>query len=362
MLILGITNPEGRKKYIAAAFPSACGKTNLAMMMPTLPGWKVECVGDDIAWLKYGPDGRLWAINPENGFFGVAPGTSMKTNPHALKTLHSNCVFTNVALTPEGDVWWEGMTDEPPKTAINWLKREWTPGCGMDAAHPNSRFTAPARQCEIMDEKWEAPEGVPISAIIFGGRRSSVVPLVYQARDWAHGTFLGSVVNSETTAAAAGKRGVLRADPMAMKPFLGYNAGSYFQHWLNVGAAAQDQELLPKIFYVNWFRRGSKREFLWPGFGENSRVLKWIFERTDGSTNAVESPIGFLPSKGALDLSGLNVADSAMDELFKVEPTEWEAEVQRYDEYLTSLGDRVPKGIKDQLSGLADRLAKSRKQ
>lgn len=355
MLILGITNPQGVKKYIAAAFPSACGKTNLAMLMPTLPGWKVETVGDDIAWMKFGSDGRLYAINPEAGFFGVAPGTSMKSNPNAMLTMQHNSLFTNVALTNEFDVWWEGMTDQPPAEAIDWKGHEWTPASPEKSSHPNSRFTAPASQCPVMDKAWEDPKGVPISAIIFGGRRSSVIPLVNEAFSWQHGTFLGASVSSETTAAAIGEMGKLRHDPFAMLPFCGYNMGDYFNHWLEMGKKTSPDKL-PRIYYVNWFRKNDKGEWLWPGFGENSRVLKWIFERTSGSTNAVKTPIGYLPSEGALDVTGLNVSKENLKELFRFDNESWKKEVNELKEYFKIFGDRLPQGIADELKGLEQRL------
>eukprot|EP01098_Paradermamoeba_levis_P008206 TRINITY_DN33_c0_g1_i1.p1 TRINITY_DN33_c0_g1~~TRINITY_DN33_c0_g1_i1.p1 ORF type:complete len:642 (-),score=170.91 TRINITY_DN33_c0_g1_i1:156-2081(-) len=354
MLIMAITNPQGQKKYFAAAFPSACGKTNLAMMTPKIPGWKVECVGDDICWMKFGPDGRLWAINPEAGFFGVAPGTSMETNPNAMHSISKNTIFTNCAMTMEGDVWWEGMTQDPPTRGVNWLRRDWWPGCGEDAAHPNARFTAPANQCSIMDSDWEKPSGVPISGIIFGGRRSSTVPLVYESFNWQHGTFVGSVMHSETTAAAAGTRGVLRSDPFAMKPFCGYNIGDYFNHWLSIGAKA-DPKKLPKIFNVNWFRKSAGGKFLWPGFGDNARVLKWIFERTDGKAPAVETPIGYLPPVDGLDVSGLNLSKDHLNQLLSVDAAEWQAEVGRYREFHQTV-DRMPSKLKEELDNLAKRL------
>lgn len=356
MLILGITNPKGEKKYIAAAFPSACGKTNLAMLTPTLPGWKVETVGDDIAWMKFGPDGRLYAINPEYGFFGVAPGTSYKSNPNAMKTIERNSIFTNVALTDDGDVWWEGMTDQPPAHLIDWLGQEWTPSSKEKAAHPNSRFTVPAAQSPVIDKAWEDPKGVPISAILFGGRRSADVPLCLEAFNWQHGTFLGATVSSEMTAAAAGTIGKLRHDPFAMLPFCGYNMGDYFSHWLSVEKHT-DPSKLPRIFYVNWFRKGAKGEWLWPGYGENSRVLKWVFERTSGVQNAVESPIGYLPAPGALDISGLTISKEALEELFSINKDLWKKEVAEIKDYFKIFGDRLPEGIKKEVSALESRLS-----
>jgi phosphoenolpyruvate carboxykinase (GTP) len=359
MLILGITNPEGRKIYIAGAFPSACGKTNLAMLTPTLPGWKVETVGDDIAWMKYGDDGRLHAINPEAGFFGVAPGTSASTNLNAMKTIERNSIFTNVALTPEGDVWWEGMS-EGPAELTDWLRRPWTPASKRKAAHPNARFTAPARQCPVISPEWESPEGVPISAILFGGRRATVVPLVNEARSWQHGTFMGSIMSSEMTAAAVGTVGKLRFDPFAMLPFCGYHMGDYFAHWLAMGARA-DAEKLPRIYHVNWFRKGADGKFLWPGYGENSRVLKWVFERVTGTGKAVETAIGNLPAEGALDLSGLQLPGAAFAELLKVDVEGWTAELPQIREHLGMFGDRLPEGIRSELAGLEQRLQKSAK-
>lgn len=354
MLILGLTNPQGEKKYIAAAFPSACGKTNLAMLTPTIPGWKVETVGDDIAWMKFGSDGRLYAINPEAGFFGVAPGTSFSSNPNAMKSMTKNAIFTNVALTDEGDVWWEGMTAEPPKHLINWLGHNWTPSGSEKAAHPNARFTAPAAQCPVIDSAWEDPKGVPISAIIFGGRRQSVVPLVYEAFNWQHGTFIGSLVSSEMTAAAAGTIGKLRHDPFAMLPFCGYNMADYFGHWLKIGKEGGGK--LPRIFSVNWFRKDENGEWLWPGFGENSRVLKWIFERADGMNHAIETPIGFLPAEGAIDLEGLNLSKETIKNLLAVNCDEWKLEVKEMQEYLQMFGEKLPKEIKEELDRLQRRL------
>jgi phosphoenolpyruvate carboxykinase (GTP) len=355
MLILGITNPAGEKKYIAASFPSACGKTNLAMLTPTIPGWKVETVGDDIAWMKFGRDGRLYAINPEAGFFGVAPGTSMESNPNAMRSMTKNSIFTNVALTDNGDVWWEGMTKEKPANLINWLSHEWTPESKENAAHPNSRFTAPASQCPVIDPKWEDPQGVPISAILFGGRRSTVVPLVCEAFDWQHGTFLGASVSSETTAASVGTVGNLRHDPFAMLPFCGYNMGDYFQHWLDMGKKTAADKL-PRIYYVNWFRKGKDGKFLWPGFGENSRVLKWIFERTSGADNAVKTPIGYLPKEGALDTTGLDISKDNIKELFAIDNKAWKKEADELGHYFSIFGDRLPKGISEEVNNLSKRL------
>jgi phosphoenolpyruvate carboxykinase (GTP) len=355
MLILGITNPEGEKIYIGAAFPSACGKTNLAMMNPTLPGWKVETVGDDIAWMKFGSDGRLHAINPEAGFFGVAPGTSLTSNPNAMRTAGANSIFTNCAITPDGDVWWEQMTEVPPPELTDWLRRPWTPGSGRKAAHPNARFTTPARQCPVISPEWENPAGVPISAMLFGGRRATVVPLVNEALSWQHGTFLGSIMSSETTAAAAGTVGALRFDPFAMLPFCGYHMGDYFAHWLAMGAQAS-AKALPRIFHVNWFRKGANGQFMWPGYGENSRVLKWVFERVTGTAQAVETPIGRLPAPGALDTSGLDLAPDTLAELLRVDVEGWTAELPAIRAQLDKFGARLPQGIKDELAGLERRL------
>jgi len=357
MLILGITNPKGEKKYIAAAFPSACGKTNLAMLTPTIPGWKVETVGDDIAWMKLGQDGRLYAINPENGFFGVAPGTSMDSNPNAIKTITKNTLFTNVARTPDNDVWWESLTKTPPPQLTDWKGRPWTPASPEKAAHPNSRFTVPISQCPILDPKWEDPQGVPIDAIMFGGRRSTTVPLVYQSFNWNHGTFLGASVSSEQTAAAEGAVGDLRHDPFAMLPFCGYNMADYFGHWLSFPKRSTEAKL-PKIFYVNWFRKQDNK-FLWPGYGENSRVLKWIFERCSGSAPADETPIGYVPKEGALDLTGLaGVNPAQVKELFKIDKSEWMKEANEMSEYLKIFGNRVPAGINQELQSLKQRLSK----
>ncbi|MBA3721575.1 MAG: phosphoenolpyruvate carboxykinase (GTP) [Parachlamydiaceae bacterium] len=355
MLILGLTNPEGEKKYIAAAFPSACGKTNLAMLTPTLPGWKVETVGDDIAWMQFGNDGRLYAINPEAGFFGVASGTSMKSNPNAMLSMTKNTIFTNVALTDDGDVWWEGMTDTPPKHVIDWLGNDWTPESKEKAAQPNSRFTAPASQCPVIDPAWEDPQGVPISAILFGGRRSTVAPLVCEAFNWQHGTFLGASITSETTAAAVGQVGKLRHDPFAMLPFCGYNMGDYFGHWLEMGRKNQSKQL-PRIYYVNWFRKNIEGKFLWPGFGENCRVLKWIFERISGKNNAVATTIGNLPNKEALDLEGLKISPEAIEELFYIDREQWIQETDELEQYFSLLGNRLPNGIKEELDQIRNRL------
>ena len=356
MLIMGLTPPEGETKYIAAAFPSACGKTNLAMLIPPIPGWKVTCVGDDIAWMKFGADGRLYAVNPEAGFFGVAPGTSMDSNKNAMLSITKNSIFTNVALTPDGDVWWEEMTDEQPEQITSWTKEQWTPGCGKNAAHPNARFTAPIAQCPIFDPIWDDPKGVPISAILFGGRRSQVVPLVTEARSWKEGVFLGSIMASEKTAAAAGKVGDLRRDPFAMLPFCGYNMGDYFANWLKAGQRTGAK--LPKIFYVNWFRKDDRGKFLWPGYGENCRVLKWICERVSGKAAAVESAIGLHPAKDAIQIQGLGIAEDAMDELLRVDGAEWKAEIPSIKEHFNQFGSHLPKELWDELKSLEERLNK----
>lgn len=355
MLILGITNPQGEKKYFAAAFPSACGKTNLAMLNSTLPGWKIECVGDDIAWMKCGSDGKLYAINPEAGMFGVAPGTSDLSNPNAMATIKKDTLFTNVGLTKEGDVWWEGMSKEPPKGLINWLGNELKENDSEKAAHANSRFTAPIKACPVVDPAFEDPKGVPISAIIFGGRRSSVVPLVYQAKNWKHGTFLGTIVSSEMTAAASGTIGKLRHDPFAMLPFCGYNMADYFAHWLSMESKLEHANL-PQIFYVNWFRKDENDKFIWPGYGENSRVLKWIFERVCGKGKAEETPIGYLPTKDAIDLNGLDLSKGQLEKLLFVDKEAWKEEVNELKEYFKIFGDKLPKGISDELLQLQERL------
>ena len=359
MLILKLTNPSGIVKYMTGAFPSACGKTNLAMLIPTIPGWKVETVGDDIAWMKFGADGRLHAINPEYGFFGVAPGTSMKSNANAMLTATKNSIFTNCAMTPDGDVWWEGMTDNKPAELMDWLRRPWTPESGRKAAHPNSRFTTPAKQCPVIAPEWEDPKGVPIDAILFGGRRAGVVPLVTESFNWQHGTFLGATASSETTAAATGKVGQLRRDPMAMLPFCGYNMGDYFGHYLKIGTRAGAK--LPKIYYVNWFRTDENGKFLWPGYGENSRVLKWIFERCEEKVHATETPIGRLPDPVDLDTKGLSLSPANVAKLLSVDVDGWLAEVPLIREHFAKFGTHLPKGMKEEVDNLEQRLKAAKK-
>ena len=343
---------------MTAAFPSACGKTNLAMLQPTLPGWKVETIGDDIAWMRFGEDGRLYAINPEAGFFGVAPGTSAETNPNALATLGANCIFTNVAETEDGDVWWEGLTPTPPANLTDWKGRRWSPELGEPAAHPNSRFTAPAGQCPAIAPEWDDPRGVPISAMLFGGRRASAVPLAVEAFDWAHGVFLASNIASEGTAAAEGRIGALRRDPFAMLPFCGYNMADYFGHWLKLGANA-DPATLPRIYFVNWFRKGANGKFLWPGFGDNSRVLKWVVERLEGRAEAKSTPIGLVPTKAALDLQGLELAESDLDQLLEADPAVWEEEAALIAAAYEVYGDRLPQALWDQHAALVTRLKRA---
>jgi phosphoenolpyruvate carboxykinase (GTP) len=354
MLILKLTSPEGKVKYLTGAFPSACGKTNLAMLIPTIPGWKVETIGDDIAWMKFGSDGRLYAINPEHGFFGVAPGTSMKSNPNAMLTATKNSIFTNCAMTSDGDVWWEGMTAQKPAELVDWLRRPWTPDSSRKAAHPNARFTTPASQCPVIAPEWEDPRGVPIDAILFGGRRGGVVPLVTEAFDWQHGTFLGATASSETTAAAAGKVGQLRRDPMAMLPFCGYNMGDYFGHWIETGK--RNGANLPKIFYVNWFRQDSDGKFMWPGFGDNSRVLKWVFQRCDNAVNGVETPLGLLPAPSDLDVKGLDISPTTLNELLKVDVEGWLKEVPLIRDHLHQFGSHLPQELDHEVNNLEQRL------
>jgi phosphoenolpyruvate carboxykinase (GTP) len=356
MLILGITNPEGRKKYIAAAFPSACGKTNLAMMIPAISGWKVETVGDDIAWMKFGPDGRLYAINPESGFFGVAPGTSKASNPNAMLTVKKNSIFTNVVLTQDKDVWWEGIGYNPPRGKnIDWTGQEWDMTSRRNGAHPNARFTAPASQCPVIDPAWEDPKGVPISAFLVGGRRPTTIPLVHESFSWNHGVFLGSIMGSETTTANIGTVGVVRRDPFAMLPFCGYHMGDYLAHWINIGKKSPSDKL-PKIFYVNWFRKTDDGKWLWPGYGENSRVLKWIFERTEGSGKAVATPIGYLPAPDAIDTKGLSVSGVDMAELLKVDVAEWKKELEGIREHFDRFGSKLPQALSEELRELEKRL------
>lgn len=356
MLILALTNPAGKTYYITAAFPSACGKTNLAMMMPTLPGWKVRTLGDDIAWIRRGEDGRLYAMNPENGFFGVAPGTSLKSNPNAMHSMEKNSIFTNVVLTPDGDVWWEDMDVPPPAKGIDWQGNEWTPDCGRKGAHPNARFTSPASQCPVIDKDWENPAGVPISAILFGGRRPSTIPLVNQSFSWEHGVFMGSAAGSQTTAAVLGATGNMRRDPFAMLPFCGYNMGDYFGYWLSF--AKTNREALPKIFFVNWFRKTADGRWLWPGYGDNSRVLKWICERVEGTGKAQETAIGYLPTVDAIDRTGCNVTEEDMKELLTVDKEGWLKEIESIGENYAKFGAHLPAALKEQLENLKARLNK----
>jgi phosphoenolpyruvate carboxykinase (GTP) len=354
MLILKLTSPEGAVKHVGGAFPSACGKTNLAMLIPTLEGWSVETVGDDIAWMKWGEDGRLHAINPESGFFGVAPGTGERTNPNAMATVRSNSIFTNCARTDDGDVWWEGMTPEPPEHAIDWHGNDWTPDSDEPAAHPNARFTTPAAQCPSIAPNWEDPKGVPMDAFLFGGRRATVMPLVTEAFDWGHGVFMGSIMGSEKTAAAAGTVGELRFDPFAMLPFCGYHMADYFGHWLETGR--RDGARLPKIFMVNWFRKDDDGKFIWPGFGDNSRVLAWIFRRCDDEADAVDTPIGRVPAPGAIDTEGLDLSRAAMETLLKVDPEDWKVQLPQLQQHYATFGDALPTELRRQLDELGRRL------
>ena len=358
MLILKLISPENKSYFIAAAFPSACGKTNLAMLQPTIPGWRAETVGDDIAWMRFGKDGRLYAVNPEFGFFGVAPGTNWSSNPNAMKTIDAgNTVFTNVALTDDNDVWWEGLEGDP-QHLIDWKGRDWEPGSPDKAAHPNSRYCTPMSQCPTLAPEWDDPQGVPISAILFGGRRKTTVPLVTQARDWQHGVFIGATLGSEQTAAAEGKVGTVRRDPMAMLPFLGYNVGDYFAHWIDVGKQS-DESKMPKIFFVNWFRRGDDGRFLWPGFGENSRVMKWIIDRIEQKAGGKTTPIGTVPTAQDLDLSGLDVDAADVDEALAVNAAEWRDELPLIEEWFEFVGEKLPTGIKDEFDALKHRLAEA---
>jgi len=355
MLIIGVTPPDGEKRYVAAAFPSACGKTNMAMMIPTLPGWKVETVGDDICWMKFGDDGRLHAINPEAGFFGVAPGTSYDTNPNAMRTLERNCVFTNCAETDDGDVWWEGMS-EPPAHLVDWQGQDWAPPADRPAAHPNARFTAPVAQCPSASPEWDDPRGVPISAILFGGRRATSVPLVTESFDWNHGVFLGSIMSSEKTAAAAGTVGEVRFDPFAMLPFCGYNMGDYFAHWLAIGGRT-DPAKLPKLFWVNWFRRDDDGSFLWPGFGDNSRILAWVLQRVAGDGAYADTAIGRVPTADAIDTTGLDLSDEQMRKILEVDEAQWRDELPLIEKHFRFIGDRLPDDLRDELKELEKRLA-----
>jgi phosphoenolpyruvate carboxykinase (GTP) len=355
MLILKLTSPEGEVKFVTGAFPSACGKTNLAMLIPTLPGWKVETVGDDIAWMKFGEDGRLYAVNPEAGFFGVAPGTGEGTNPNAMRTIESNSIFTNCAKTDDGDVWWEGMTSEPPEHLIDWHGNDWTPESEAPSSHPNARFTTPAAQCPTIAPEWEDPAGVPIDAFLFGGRRATTVPLVHEAFDWEHGVFLGATMSSEKTAAAAGNVGELRFDPMAMLPFCGYNMADYLAHWIT--APQREGAQLPRLFYVNWFRKDADGKFLWPGFGENSRVLEWVFRRCEGSADAVETAIGLLPAEGAINTEGLSIEPEAMKELLSVDESLVREQLPQVKEHFAQFGDKLPVELSQQLQALEARLA-----